>query len=314
MNQFSALAVFVEVVECNGFAAAARKLKVSTSAVSKRITLLEEHLGAKLLHRTTRKISLTEAGERYFSIALEALSAARAAEDAVTELQGDPKGVLKLSTSTSFGRLHIAPLMSEFMKRYPGITVQMMMEDRVIDLVGEGFDLAIRGGNLPDSSLVARRLAPIHNVLAASPSYLAEYGTPQIPNELYEHDCLHYVYYQRGIEWSLEKDRETARIQPAGRFLVNNSESLLETMLGHSGIGRLPTFVAGHYLSTGELVRVFPEYRMPQQVMYAVYPERRYLPAKVRVFIEYLVEKIGRDQPYWDRGICDLGEEIEAVY
>nr|WP_153767572.1 LysR family transcriptional regulator [Endozoicomonas sp. OPT23] len=297
------MAVFVEVVECNGFAAAARKLKVSTSAVSKRVTQLEEYLGARLLHRTTRKISLTEAGERYFSVALEVVAAAQAAEDSVTELQTEPSGILKLATSTSFGRLHIAPLMSEFMKKHPGITVQMMMEDRVIDMVGEGFDLAIRGGDLPDSSMVARRLAPIHNILAASPDYLTEFGTPEKPDDLYQHNCLHYVYYHRGIEWALQKGESVSHIQPAGRFLVNNSEALVETMLRHSGIGRLPTFVASQYLKSGELIQVLPEYCMPEQVMYAVYPERRYLPAKVRVFIEYLIEKIGKDQPYWDEGV-----------
>ena len=306
MSQLNALAIFVEVVESQGFAPAARKLKVSTSAVSKRISQLEEYLGAKLLHRTTRKISLTEAGERYFSVAVEALTAAQAAEDAVYELQREPKGTLKIATSTSFGRLHVAPLMSEFMRLYPGITVQMMMEGRVIDLIAEGYDLAIRGGNLPDSSLVGRRLAPIHNVLTASPDYLEKHGTPRTPDELYDHDCLHYMYYSRGIEWVLEREGNTACIQPAGRLLVNNSEALVETMLRDSGVGRLPTFVASRYLKSGELVRVLPEYRMPEQVMYAVYPERQYLPAKVRVFIEFLVEKIGVYQPYWDEGIIPV--------
>ncbi|MRI35138.1 LysR family transcriptional regulator [Endozoicomonas sp. OPT23] len=303
MNQFGALAIFVAVVESNGFAAAARKLGLSKSAVSKRITQLEEHLGVQLLHRSTRKLSLTEAGERYLSRAIEALNAAQEAEDSVFELQGSPKGQLKISVPMSFGRLHIAPLVPEFLSNYPGISINMVMEDRVMDLVGEGFDLAIRGGKLADSSLIARKIAPCHNLLVATPAYLKKHGTPETVSDLHDHNCLHYVYSKDSSEWVLMGRDETVSIQTTGNFLVNNSEALMTAILGNCGIGRLTTFTASEYLKSGELVQVLPDYRLPQQTMYAVYPERKHLPAKVRAFIDFIIDKIGKDKPHWDAGI-----------
>ena len=164
MNAFGAIPVFVAVVENDGFSAASRALGISKSAVSKRINQLENHLGVRLLHRTTRKLSLTEAGERYFEHAAQALTAAGQAEDAVTELQGEPQGKLKISSPMSFGRLHVAPLIPTFMKRYPKIRIDLVMDDRNIDLVAEGFDVAIRSGDMPDSTLIARKLAPLRQV------------------------------------------------------------------------------------------------------------------------------------------------------
>ena len=169
MEEFAAIPVYVAVVEQGGFSAASRTLGVSKSAVSKRINQLEKHLGVLLLHRTTRKLSLTEAGERFYEHAAQALSAASKAEDAVTELQGEPQGKLKISSSMSFGRLHVAPLIPKFMQRYPKLQIDLVMDDRNIDLVAEGIDVAIRSGDMPDSTLIARKLAPLRQVLCASP-------------------------------------------------------------------------------------------------------------------------------------------------
>lgn len=303
MSEIGAIPIFVSVVENGGFAAAARNLGVSKSAVSKRISQLEQNLGAQLFYRTTRKISLTEAGERYFSHALTALSAARDAEDAVTQLQKAPYGRLKINIPMSFGRLHIAPLVAEFLKLYPDIQIDMVLDDRVVDLVEGGFDLAIRGGNMPDSALIARKLTPCRNILCASPVYIVEKGKPSDPRDLINHNCIHFSYFTDARYWTFIGEGEPVRVEVAGNFNANNSEILHEVIVNGCGIGRLPTFIAGPDIVSGRLVRVLEKYQMPSQTFYAVFPERRNMPAKVRVFLDFLVEKLGGEQPYWDAGL-----------
>jgi DNA-binding transcriptional LysR family regulator len=300
MNAFGAIPVFVAVVENDGFSAASRALGISKSAVSKRINQLENHLGVRLLHRTTRKLSLTEAGERYFEHAAQALTAAGQAEDAVTELQGEPQGKLKISSPMSFGRLHVAPLIPIFMKRYPKILIDLVMDDRNIDLVAEGFDLAIRSGDMPASTLIARKLAPLRQVLCASPDYIDRYGMPVTPPELSERNCILFSYSGDANEWTLNKDGKSEAILVSGSYRVNNSEALLVALREGIGIGRLPTFVAGPDLRKGNLVRILESYNIPDHTFYAVFPERQYLPAKVRAFLDFSINYFGGDQPYWD--------------
>jgi len=300
MNEFGAIPVFVAVVENDGFSAASRALGISKSAVSKRINQLENHLGVRLLHRTTRKLSLTEAGERYFEHAAQALTAAGQAEDAVTELQGEPQGKLKISSPMSFGRLHVAPLIPIFMKRYPKILIDLVMDDRNIDLVAEGFDLAIRSGDMPDSTLIARKLAPLRQVLCASPDYIDRYGMPVTPSELSERNCILFSYSGDANEWTLIKDGKSEAVLVSGSYRVNNSEAILVALREGIGIGRLPTFVAGPDLREGNLVRILESYHIPDHTFYAVFPERQYLPAKVRAFLDFSINYFGGDQPYWD--------------
>ncbi len=300
MNAFGAIPVFVAVVENDGFSAASRALGISKSAVSKRINQLENHLGVRLLHRTTRKLSLTEAGERYFEHAAQALTAAGQAEDAVTELQGEPQGKLKISSPMSFGRLHVAPLIPIFMKRYPKILIDLVMDDRNIDLVAEGFDLAIRSGDMPASTLIARKLAPLRQVLCASPDYIDRYGKPVTPSELSERNCILFSYSGDANEWTLIKDGKSEAVLVSGSYRVNNSEAILVALREGIGIGRLPTFVAGPDLREGNLVRILESYRIPDHTFYAVFPERQYLPAKVRAFLDFSINYFGGDQPYWD--------------
>jgi len=300
MDGISAIPIFVAVTEQGGFAAAGRELGVSKSAVSKRISQLEARLGMQLLHRTTRKLSLTEAGERYLENAVIALAAAREAEDAVAELQGDPIGELKISVPMSFGRLHVAPLIPEFLKQYPKIELNMVMDDRFVDLVEGRFDMAIRAGTLPDSSLIARKIAPCHNVLCASPEYLAKYGEPKEPKELIHHNCIHYSYFSDFNEWTFIGANDLIRIETSGQYQVNNSEALLEAVLGGIGVTRLPTFVAGPHIKTGRLVRILKPYGLPLQTIYAVFRERKYLPSKVRAFSDFLVNRLGKGTPAWD--------------
>ncbi len=300
MERFGAIPVFVAVVENGGFSAAARTLGISKSAVSKRINQLEAHLGVRLLHRTTRKLSLTEAGERYFEHAAQALTAASQAEDAVTELQGEPQGNLKISSPMSFGRLHVAPLIPKLLMRYPKLQIELVMDDRKVDLVATGLDVAIRGGSLPDSTLVARKLAPLRQVLCASPDYIDRYGLPGTPVELTGHNCVLYSYSSDANEWTLIGEDEPEIVLVSGSYQVNNSEALLEAVREGVGIGRLPTFVAGPDLKTGRLVKLLEPYRIPDYTLYAVFPEREYLPAKVRAFLDFAIEYIGGDQPYCD--------------
>ena len=300
MGEFAAIPVFVAVVETGGFSVASRTLGVSKSAVSKRINQLENHLGVLLLHRTTRKLSLTEAGERYYEHAAQALSAARKAEDAVTELQGEPQGQLKISSPMSFGRLHVAPLIPKFMQRYPKLHIDLVMDDRNIDLVAGGIDVAIRSGDMPDSTLIARKLAPLRQVLCASPTYIERYGMPAAPSELRERNCILFSYSGDANEWTLNNGGKSEAVLVSGSYRVNNSEALLEALREGVGIGRIPTFVAGPDLKVGNLVRILESYHIPDHTFYAVFPERQYLPAKVRAFLDFAIEYFGGDQPYWD--------------
>ena len=301
MDDFGVLPVFVAVVETGGFSPAAHKLGVSKSAVSKRISQFEEKLGVRLLYRTTRRLSLTEAGERYYENAVKALAYASEAEDSVTQLQEKPQGCLRINTPMSFGRLHIAPLIPKFLAQYPGIEVDMVMEDRVIDLVEKGVDVAIRVGDLPDSTMVARKLAPMRSVLCASPEYIAQYGEPKTPTELLNHNCLLFSYLIS--EWSFLDQGELLNVRVSGNYRVNNGEAVREALLQGMGITRTPTFIVGPDIAAKRLVQLLPDYQLPEQTIYAVFPKRRHLPAKVRVFIDFVVDCFGADTPYWDEGV-----------
>jgi len=301
MTEIGAIPVFVAVAENQGFAAAARKLGITKSAVSKRMGALEAHLGVQLFHRSTRSISLTEAGETYLEHAVHALGYAQEAEDAVAALQGEPVGHLKLSVPMSFGQLHVAPAIGEFLKMYPSLSVELSMDDRFIDLVDSGMDLAIRAGTLPDSALIAKKLTPIHSVIVASPDYLEQFGIPQTPQDLLEHDCLHYSYSRDPLEWKFLGRDGAVTVRTKGRFQVNNSEALCTTIIDGLGIGRLPTFIAGAHLAAGRLQRVLPDFPMPEQALFAVFPERRHIPTKVRAFVDFFASHVGHRSPYWDK-------------
>jgi len=306
MESFNAIPIFVAVAETGGFSAAARELGLSKSAVSKRITQLEDQLGARLIHRTTRKLSLTEAGERFYEYAVTAVRAAQNAEDAVSELQGEPRGLLKIVVPMTFGLLHIAPLIPEFLKRYPHTRIELVMDDKPVNLVEQGFDLAIRAGDLPDSNLIARKLAPVHSVVCASEEYLAN-SSVFTPEALSQANCILYSYSPNADIWEFAKTQssDVIRVKVSGNYRVNSSEALKEALLKGLGIGRLPSFVAGEYIRQGALIQLFNEYRMPSKNIYALYPERNYMPAKVRAFLDFAIEYLGKDSPYWDEGLFD---------
>ncbi|WP_085909207.1 LysR family transcriptional regulator [Kiloniella majae] len=301
MESMNAIPIFVAVVEEGSFAAAARRVGVTKSAISKRISQLETHLGVQLLHRSTRKLSLSEAGEQYLAHAIQSLAAAQDAEDAVAQLQGAPQGRLRINTPMSFGRLHVAPLIPEFLETYPGVGIDMVMDDRVVDMVEGGFDLAIRVRTLEDSALIARKLAPCHNLLCAAPCYFEKHGIPQKLEDLRDHNCLHYAYASTIHTWQFIQDGgERVSLETKGNYQVNNSEALREALVAGIGIGRLPTFIANEEIAVGRLKPLLPDYKLPSQTIYAVFPERRHLPAKVRVFVDFLVDKLGGNHPYWE--------------
>ena len=200
----------------------------------------------------------------------------------------------------SFGRLHVAPLIPRFLQRYPKLQIDLVMDDKNVDLVAAGVDVAIRAGDMPNSTLIARKLAPLRQVLCASPSYIERYGMPVTPSELCNHNCILFSYSGDANEWALNKDGQSDVVMVSGSYRVNNSEAILEALLDGIGIGRLPTFVAGPDLKAGNLVRVLDSYHLPNHTFYAVFPERQYMPAKVRALLDFAVEYFGGEQPYWD--------------
>ncbi|WP_373020523.1 LysR family transcriptional regulator [Thiomicrorhabdus sp.] len=300
MDNLSDIAVFVKVVDCGSFTSAAEQLELSKSVVSKYVTRLEEQLGVRLLHRTTRKLSLTEAGRILYQRSQRGLEEIEAAEIEVSRLQRTPSGRLRFNTPMSFGILHIAPVLNEFQTEYPDINIDMVLEDRQVDLVEEGFDLAIRIAELPDSNLIARRLGPCKHVLCASPAYLEAHGTPQTPDDLHQHRTLTYGYHDSPREWRL--------LSPEGRYVsipvnsainMNNSLALREAVLQDAGIVLIPTFIVGPDIQTGRLTPILSNYRMQELSIYAIYPERKHLSPKVRAFIDFMSKKIG-EKPDWE--------------
>ena len=297
---YAALPAFVAVVEHGNFSAAAQKLNITKSAVSKRIVGLEDTLGVKLFTRTTRTMQLTEAGERLADYARNAIDLASEGFAAISDLQESPKGTLKISAPMTFSRLHLVPFLSEFFTRFPEIDVTLNMNDDLISLAEGGFDIGIRIGKLQDSSLIAKRMVDCPSVLCASPRYLEKIGVPEDPQALETHNCLYYSLFQAGVEWTFTKHRQTYKVRPRGNFVVNNSDAIAQALLDGIGIAQMPTFIVAPYLQSGELVPILNSYALPKHAVYAMYPERKHLPQKVRVFIEFLTEKWGENTAYWD--------------
>lgn len=305
MADLDAMAVFTQVVESQGFSAAARVLQRSKSAVSKEVGRLEERLGQRLLNRTTRRLSLTEAGAVYLEGCQRMLAEAAAAEQAVSRLAESPRGTLRVNAPMSFGMAHLAPLLPVLLRRCPDLSIDLTLNDRLVDLVEEGYDLGIRIGRLTDSSLVARRLAPARHFLAATPAYLASRGHPEQPRDLGQHDCLIYSYLTEGPTWRFHhRDGRTARVTVRGRLTANNGEALLAAALAGAGVAALPSFLLAEALRDGRLVPLLAGWRLGSDDagVYAVFPASRHLAPKVRVFVDFLAEQFG-DPPSWDIGL-----------
>jgi DNA-binding transcriptional LysR family regulator len=302
MDALGQIAVFVRVVEAGSFTAAAHRLNLSKSVVSRHVTRLEDRLGARLLNRTTRRLSLTEVGRSFYERSRRGLSEVEEALLEVARLEESPRGTLRINAPVSFGILHVAPALPEFLEQYPQLSVSMELDDRKVDLIDEGFDLAIRISDLPDSSLVARRLAPCRHVICAAPEYLERRGRPRRPDDLGDHNVITYPYQASAKDWHfIAPDGSSVAIAVTGSLEVNNSLALRAALLGGAGITRTPTFVVGADLSAGALVPLLTEYRTLEVSIYAVYPQRRHLSPKVRAFVDFIAARIA-DPPYWDRG------------
>lgn len=299
MRQVDDFLVFSQVVESESFSKAAKQLGRSKAAVSKQVSRLEDRLGVRLLNRTTRRLSLTEAGAALHERAMRIAAEVEAAESAVTRLQREPRGTLRVSAPMSFGVLHLAPTLAAFMRRYPQIAVDLSLADRFVDLIDEGFDIAIRIGDLADTSLIARRLAPNHRLVCASPAYLAANVPPRAPADLSRHNCLCYSYLATDDEWRFIGPEGPVAVKVRGNLRANNGDALRAAMLDGLGIGLAPTFIVGDDVKAGRLTVLLAAYRSSETSVYAVWPHSRHLSAKVRVFVDHLAARFG-DRPYWD--------------
>jgi DNA-binding transcriptional LysR family regulator len=300
MDRVTSLSVFVKVVEGSSFAAAARHFGLSPAMVSKHINALEERLGARLLNRTTRQVSPTEIGREFYERSTRILADLDEAEQAASALQATPKGLLRLNGPLTFGIRHLAPAIVDYLAACSEAEIDVTLSDRVVDLVDEGFDLAIRIARLADSSLIARRIAPCRIVACAAPAYLKKYGAPRRPAELAAHNCLGYSYAALRNEWRFTGPDGVESVCVAGRLNANNDDVLRLAALRGEGIVIQPTLLIGDDLASGELLPILPGFVPDELVIQAVYLHSRHLSVKVRSFIDFLVARFGQD-PEWDR-------------
>jgi len=291
MDKLSSLRAFVKVVETGSFAEAGRQLRLSRSAVSKYVAELEESLGVQLLNRTTRHASANEHGRIYFERALAILSELDEADQVVAHAQSTPSGLLRINAPMSFGTLRLGPAIAEFMQMNPALKLQVVLSDDLLDPVQDGFDVTLRIAELESSSLIARKIAPIERTFCASPDYLDRHGTPRHPRDLRAHTALTYGFLLTGNQWKLSGADGDHWIQPSWALCVNNAEVLRDAAIRGRGIALLPDFIAGEALHKGTLRAVLKDYTAPPLSLYAIYHPTRHLPVKVRLFIDFLVER-----------------------
>lgn len=299
MDRLTSMRVFVTIVEKGSFATAAEALGMSKTMVSKHLAAIEDRLGVRLIHRTTRRLGLTEAGTDYVGRCQEILQLVDEADSQLRESNAHPRGLLRVNAPVTFGTRHLAPGIAAYRQACPDVQIELVLNDRVIDLIDEGFDLAVRIGRLKDSSLVARRLAPARIVVAASPAYLQRAGTPVRPEELAGHACLLYSYSQERDEWYFDGPSGPYHVRVGGPITSNQGEALMEAAIAGEGIIALPTFMIGEALRDGRLVEILAGTKPQDRSIHAVFPVHRHLSPKVRSFVDFLVERFG-GTPYWE--------------
>ena len=301
MQDFLAIPVFMAVVEEKSFSRAAERLGISTSAVSKRISGLEANLNVKLLNRTTRKLSLTEFGARYFEYTQQAMLEMQDAENAALENKDIPSGTLRVSAPVTFGRRTLASIVPQFLKENPLLNIQIEMSDVFSKVNIEDFDVILSTGNIPSTSYKAIKIITVPGIVCASPDYLEKYGTPRQPEELVTHNCLLLSFHHIADEWVFIKNEEETKVKISGNYSCNNPEAVMKSALAGLGITCLSARHVEKYLRKGELVGLFEDYTIPPRIFRAIYPEKRFQPAKVRVFIEFLISNLGGEKPNWER-------------
>lgn len=297
MDKTQEMATFVAVVEAGSFVAAADALGLSKAAVSRHVGELERRLGTRLLQRTTRRLSLTDDGQRFHARAKELLAAIDEAESEMTSRSAEPTGLLRINAPLSFGVRHLAPLWGRFAAAYPKVSLEIDLNDRVVDLIEEGYDLAVRITNLPSSQLVSRQLASSRMVLCASPDYLARHGVPAHPRELAAHRVISYSYWSTRDEWRFTGLEGTVQVRTQPRIHTNNGDTCRAAALDHQGIILQPDFLVGDDLRQGALIELLPGYASLTIGIHAVYPSRKYLPVKTRRLVDFLVEAFAT--PAW---------------
>jgi len=300
MADLNLMAVFARVVEAGSFSEAARRMGCSRSAVSKAVAKLEKSLGAHLLNRTTRYLSLTEIGAAVAEHCSRILEEATEAEKLVGSLNSEARGVLRVSASVAFGTLHVAPALAKFLPRHPELKIDLSITDRWVNLAEEGYDVAIHVTGDPQLNLVARPLAPVRRKLCATPDYFRRKGIPQTPADLVAHNCLDYTRSGEPGRWRFTGPEGEISVPVNGPLHVDDDEALSQAVLGGLGVGLLPTFIIGKDLQSGNLQAVLSEYIPVERYVYAMYLPTRHLPSKVRVFIDFMISHIG-EEPYWDR-------------
>ncbi|EPO6706491.1 LysR family transcriptional regulator [Pseudomonas aeruginosa] len=310
MDYFAAMKAFVHAVDLGSFSKAAEAEGIKVSTVSRYVSALEADLGAALFNRSTRRLHLTEVGSCFYEHSARILASVADARLAATSLNEHPQGLLRLNLPTAFGRRHVVPHLREFLAAYPDISVDVTLEDELVDLIASGADLAIRIGALADSRLVAKRLAPHRRVLVASPAYLAQYARPATPRELERHKCLAFALQPKEAWYFRERGADTNNVVEVavhGPFRTNNSEALLEAAMTDLGIGLLPTWLVGNAVGNGQLEILLPHWEAliapgPERAIWGIYPPKKVVSPKVRAFLNFFQERFGRP-PYWEQGI-----------
>lgn len=292
--------VFVAAIRCGSFSAAGRELELSPSAVSKLVTRLESRLGVRLLNRTTRTLSPTEAGQQFYPRCLEILADVEDAEDALSDFGQIPKGRLRINSTPGFAKHQLLPVLTEFQQRYPQLELELQLSGQAVDLVAERVDLAIRLGALEDTSLVARRLGASRRLVCASPTYLQRQGMPQRPEDLRGHNCLRLSTSQAFNQWRFQTPDGEVLIDAHGTFVTDNVDALYDYALQGGGVARLSSFMLRQAIAEGRLVVLLEAYETDRQQIHLLYPHRRHLPGKVKVFVDFLLEKYA-GQPPWDQ-------------
>jgi len=290
MDRFDEMQAFAAVVDAGSFVRAAEALQVSKTAVSRLVADLETRLGVRLLHRTTRRLSLTVEGEVFHTRCKELLAAVEEAEAEVTARADEAIGVLRLNVPVSFGLMHLAPLWPAFLQQHANVTLDVTLSDRIVDLVDEGYDLAVRIARLPASSLVSRRLTSTRLVLCASPEYLRRHGAPAHPEEIARHAVFSYTLLATGDTWNFDGPQGPVSVKVSPRMRTNSGDTCCAAALQHQGIVLQPSFMVGNHLRAGALLEILPEYRSLDMGVYAVYASRKHVTPKVRVLIDFLVE------------------------
>lgn len=301
MNRFEDLHTFVAVVEAGSFTAAADRLDMAKSAVSRRVSSLEGRLGVQLIRRTTRRLNLTDSGRSFYEHSARILADLEEAESAVAQEHGDLRGTLRVALPLSFGLRHMCRPIAEFSRRHPNVKFDLDLNDRRVDLVGEGADIAIRIGHLTDSSLIARRIFEARTVVCGSKAYFDEHGTPETPEDLQDHKCLVYGNLAEPRKWVCrDADGQPHKVTVDAAMTASSGDFLCAAAIQGLGIVMQPTFIAGEAISRGELVAVLTDYQWPVTPAWAVYPPTRHLSYRVREFIDFVAEYFA-GTPYWDR-------------